>query len=52
MKGGVQTTDSDAKNMIPPYMINLLVYFYLKTSKLKINFNFYDKKTTKWLVNF
>ena len=29
----VQTTDTDSKNMLPAYLVNLLVYFYIKISK-------------------
>jgi hypothetical protein len=32
----LQTTDSDSKNMLPAYLVNLLVYFYIKTKNLKM----------------
>lgn len=31
----IQTTETDAKQLIPAYIVNLLVYFYIKTSKYK-----------------
>lgn len=29
----LQTTEMDSKHLMPSYLINLLVYFYIKTSK-------------------
>ncbi len=28
----VETKESDAKNIIPDYLVTLLIYFYMKTS--------------------
>ena len=32
----IQTTDSDSKNLLPDYLVNLLVYFYIKTKNYKM----------------
>ena len=32
----VQTTDPDSKNLLPDYLVNLLVYFYIKTKNYKM----------------
>jgi hypothetical protein len=32
----LQTSDTDSKWMIPGYIANLLVYFYIKTKNLKM----------------
>lgn len=32
----VQTTDTDSKNLLPDYLVNLLVYFYIKTKNYKM----------------
>ena len=31
----LQTTETESKHMIPSYLVNLLIYFFVKTSKLK-----------------
>ena len=36
----VQTTDLESKHLLPTYLVNLLVYFYIKTSKLPLITNF------------
>jgi hypothetical protein len=32
----VQTTDLESKHLLPTYLVNLLVYFYIKTSKIPL----------------
>lgn len=32
----VQTTDTESKHLIPGYIVNLLVYFYIKTKNYKM----------------
>jgi hypothetical protein len=32
----VQTTESDSKNMLPNYLVTLLIYFYIKTKNFKM----------------
>lgn len=32
----LQTTDHDSKNILPAYLVNLLVYFYIKTKNFKM----------------
>ena len=31
----IQTTDMDSKNLLPSYLVNHLIYFYIKTIKFK-----------------
>lgn len=32
----LQTTDPDSKNLLPDYLVNLLVYFFIKTKNYKM----------------
>ncbi len=32
----LQTTDTDSKNLLPDYLVNLLVYFYIKSKNYKM----------------
>lgn len=46
----VQTAEIDAKHMLPTYLVNFLLYFYIKISKLGLSVNIYrelqDGETT------
>ena len=35
----VQTTELDSKHLLPSYLVNLLIHFYVKTSKQIIKIN-------------